>query len=213
MLGAKYKNIRIGLIDLKSHNLFSILQATKNIGYNVKVIRNYKEILKKNIIIIPGVGSFKHAMKRLKYLGFDDQLKQFVLNENKCLFGICLGMQLLFSSSEEFGYTKGLNLIEGKVKKFKKNSKFFKIPHIGWNSLNKINHGFIPEIVLKDKYYFTHSFYCSPKDKKVIHTNTSYFRKSFCSSVVKKNIIGTQFHPEKSGKSGLEIIKKLKNIL
>ena len=213
MLGTKYKNIRIGLIDLKSHNLFSILQATKNIGYNVKVIRNYKEILKKNIIIIPGVGSFKHAMKRLKYLGFDDQLKQFALNENKCLFGICLGMQLLFSSSEEFGYTKGLNLIEGKVKKFKKNSKHFKIPHIGWNSINKINHRFIPENVLKDKYYFTHSYYCSPKDKKVIHTNTSYFGKSFCSSMVKKNIIGTQFHPEKSGKSGLEIIKKLKNIL
>ena len=213
MSGTKLKNIRIGLIDLKSHNLFSILQATKNIGYNVKVIRNYKEILKKNIIIIPGVGSFKHAMKRLKYLGLDDQLKKFVLNENKCLFGICLGMQLLFSSSEEFGHTKGLNLIQGKVKKFKKNSKLFKIPHVGWNSVNKINHRFIPENVLKDKYYFTHSFYCSPNDKKVIHTNTSYFNKIFCSSIVKKNIIGTQFHPEKSGKSGLEIFKKLKNIL
>tara|TARA_X000000950_G_scaffold283388_1_gene384110 strand:+ start:416 stop:1057 length:642 start_codon:yes stop_codon:yes gene_type:complete len=213
MSDTKFKNIQIGLIDLKSHNLFSIMQATKNVGFNVTVIEHYKEILKKNIIIIPGVGSFKHAMKRLKYLGFDDQLKKFILNENKCLFGICLGMQLLFSSSEEFGNTKGLNFIEGNVRKFKKNSKFFKIPHVGWNSLKKINHRFIPEKVLKENYYFTHSFYCSPKDKEVIHTNTSYFGKSFCSSLVKKNIIGTQFHPEKSGKSGLEIIKKLKNIL
>ena len=213
MSGTKLKNIRIGLIDLKSHNLFSIMQATQNVGYNVKVIENYKEILKKDIIIIPGVGSFKHAMKRLRYLGFDDQLKKFTLNENKILFGICLGMQLLFSSSEEFGYTKGLSLIEGKVKKFKKNSQFFKIPHVGWNNLNKINHRFIPENILKDKYYFTHSFYCSPKDKKVIHTNTPYFGKNFCSSLVKRNIVGTQFHPEKSGKSGLEIIKKLKDFL
>ena len=213
MSDTKFKNIKIGLIDLKSHNLFSIMQATQNVGYNVKVIEHYKEIYKKNIIIIPGVGSFKHAMKRLKYLGFDDQLKKFILNKNKCLLGICLGMQLLFSSSEEFGYTKGLDLIGGKVKKFKKKSKFFKIPHVGWNNLIKINHKFIPEYVINDKYYFTHSFYCSPKDKKVIHTNTSYFGKSFCSSMVKKNIIGTQFHPEKSGKSGLEIIKKLKNIL
>ena len=213
MLGAKFKNIRIGLIDLKSHNLFSIMQATENVGYNVKVIEHYKDIPKKNIIIIPCVGSFNYAMKRLKHLGFDDQLKKFVLNENKCLFGICLGMQLLFSSSEEFGYTKGLNLIEGQVKKFRKKSKFFNIPHIGWNSVKKMNHRFIPQNVLKDKYYFTHSYYCSPKDKKVIHTNTSYFGKTFCSSLVKKNIIGTQFHPEKSGESGLEIIKKLKNIL
>ena len=165
MLGAKFKNIRIGLIDLKSHNLFSIMQATENVGYNVKVIEHYKDIPKKNIIIIPGVGSFNYAMKRLKHLGFDDQLKKFVLNENKCLFGICLGMQLLFSSSEEFGYTKGLNLIEGQVKKFRKKSKFFNIPHIGWNSVKKMNHRFIPQNVLKDKYYFTHSYYCSPKLK------------------------------------------------
>jgi glutamine amidotransferase len=212
MSDIKFKKIKIGLIDLKSHNLFSIMQATRNVGYNVKVIDNYKEIVKKDIIIIPGVGSFKHAMKRLRYLSFDYELKEYISNRNKCLFGICLGMQLLFSSSEEFGFTKGLNFIDGKVKKFK-NSKLFKVPHVGWNNINKLNHKFIPENVLKEKYYFTHSFYCSPNDKKVIHTNTSYSENLFCSSLVKKNIIGTQFHPEKSGKSGLEIIKKLRNVL
>ena len=213
MLDLKLKKIKIGLIDLKSHNLFSIMQATQNVGYNVKIINHYKEIKKKDIIIIPGVGSFKHAMKRIKFLNFDQELHTFILNQNKCLFGICLGMQLLFSSSEEFGFTKGLNLIDGKVKKFKKTSKYFKIPHVGWNSIERFNHKFIPENVLKDKYYFTHSFYCSPNDKKIVHTNTFYSGKYFCSSLVKKNIIGTQFHPEKSGKAGLEIIKNLKNIL
>ena len=212
MSDIKFKKIKIGLIDLKSHNLFSIMQATKNVGYDVKVIDNYKEIAKKDIIIIPGVGSFKYAMKRLKYLSFDYELKKYISNRNKCLFGICLGMQLLFSSSEEFGFTKGLNFVDGKVKKLQ-NSKFFKVPHVGWNNINILNNKFIPENVLRDKYYFTHSFYCSPKDKKVIHTNTSYSDKIFCSSLVKRNIIGTQFHPEKSGKSGLEIIKNLKNII
>lgn len=212
MSDIKFKKIKIGLIDLKSHNLFSIMQATKNVGYDVKVIDDYKEIAKKDIIIIPGVGSFKYAMKRLKYLSFDYELKKYISNRNKCLFGICLGMQLLFSSSEEFGFTKGLNFVDGKVKKLQ-NSKFFKVPHVGWNNINILNNKFIPENVLRDKYYFTHSFYCSPKDKKVIHTNTSYSDKIFCSSLVKKNIIGTQFHPEKSGKSGLEIIKNLKNII
>jgi imidazole glycerol-phosphate synthase subunit HisH len=212
MSDIKFKKIKIGLIDLKSHNLFSIMQATKNVGYDVKVIDDYKEIAKKDIIIIPGVGSFKYAMKRLKYLSFDYELKKYISNRNKCLFGICLGMQLLFSSSEEFGFTKGLNFVDGKVKKLQ-NSKFFKVPHVGWNNINILNNKFIPENVLRDKYYFTHSFYCSPKDKKVIHTNTSYSDKIFCSSLVKRNIIGTQFHPEKSGKSGLEIIKNLKNII
>ena len=212
MSDIKFKKIKIGLIDLKSHNLFSIMQATKNVGYDVKVIDDYKEIAKKDIIIIPGVGSFKYAMKRLKYLSFDYELKKYISNRNKCLFGICLGMQLLFSSSEEFGFTKGLNFVDGKVKKLQ-NSKFFKVPHVGWNNIHILNNKFIPENVLRDKYYFTHSFYCSPKDKKVIHTNTSYSDKIFCSSLVKRNIIGTQFHPEKSGKSGLEIIKNLKNII
>ncbi len=213
MSDTKFKKIKVGLIDLKSHNLFSIMQATKNVGYNVKIISNYKEIKKNDIIIIPGVGSFKHAMKRLRLLKFNYELKKYVENPNKCLFGICLGMQLLFSSSEEFGFTRGLNFIDGKVKKFKKNFKLLKVPHIGWNNLDIINHNFIPENISKKKYYFTHSYYCSPNDKNIIHTNTSYCGKIFCSSLVKKNIIGTQFHPEKSGKSGLDIIKNLKNII
>ncbi len=213
MSDTKYKSIKIGLIDLKSHNLFSILQATRNVGYNVKIIEHYKEILKKDVIIIPGVGSFKHAMNRFRNLGYDNTLKEYILNENKCLFGICLGMQLLFSSSEEFGFTKGLNFIEGEVKEFKKESKYLKVPHVGWNNIIKMNHKFIPKKYLKEKYYFTHSYYCVPNDKRDIHTITSYFGKKFCSSLVRRNIIGTQFHPEKSGKHGLEIIKNLKNIL
>ena len=213
MSGFSIKKIKIGIIDLKSHNLFSIFQAVQNIGYKVSVINNFRQINKNDIIILPGVGSFKHAMNYLKSLRIDQELKEFNLKKNKSIFGICLGMQLLFSSSEEFGYSKGLNFIEGKVKKFKKNYKKFKIPHVGWNNIKKINHNFIPKILLNEKYYFTHSFYCDPTNKKDIHTETYYAGKNFCSSIIKKQIIGTQFHPEKSGKSGLEIIKNLKNTI
>ena len=213
MSGTSFNRIKIGIIDLKSHNLFSIFQATKNIGYNVSAIQSYKEIIKKDIIIIPGVGSFKNAMKHLKSLNIDHELNEFVIGKNKCIFGICLGMQLLFSSSEEFGYSKGLKFVKVSVKKFKKNSKNFKIPHIGWNEIKKINHSFIPKKNLDQKYYFTHSFYCEPKNKEDVHTNTLYSGKLFCSSVVRNKIIGTQFHPEKSGYAGLEIIKNLKHFI
>ncbi len=213
MSDISYKKIKIGIIDLKSHNLFSIFQATKNVGYNVSTINGHKEISKKDIIILPGVGSFKHAMKHLKSFSIDQELSKFVIEKNKCIFGICLGMQLLFSSSEEFGHSKGLNFVKGSVKKFKKNSKNFKIPHIGWNNIKKINHNFIQKKNLNQKYYFTHSFYCEPKNKQDIHTKTFYAGKQFCSSVIHKKIIGTQFHPEKSGLAGLDIIKNLKNFI
>jgi len=152
-------------------------------------------------------------MKHLKDLGLDYELKNFILKKNKCLFGICLGMQLLFTSSEEFGFSRGLNLIKGTVKKIKAKSKNIKIPHIGWNSIKKINHNFIPNNLLDHKYYFTHSFYCEPKNKEEIHTKTYYGGNYFCSSIISKKVVGTQFHPEKSGNAGLEIIKNLKNII
>lgn len=213
MSDINFKKIKIGIIDLKSHNLFSIFQATKNIGYNVTTISNYKQIIKKDIIILPGVGSFKHAMKHLKDLGVDYELKNFVLKKNKCLFGICLGMQLLFSSSEEFGFSKGLNLIEGRVRKLKARSRNIKIPHVGWNNIKKKNHNFIPKNLLKHKYYFTHSFYCEPINKEEIHTETYYGGNFFCSSIFSNKVVGTQFHPEKSGMAGLKILKNLKKII
>ena len=209
MLG--FSKIKIGVINLKSHNLFSILQAMKNIGYKTKIVENYKEIIKTDMIILPGVGSFKYAMNYLNKTGLKDELLKHTIIKRKSLFGICLGMQLLFTKSEEFGKTKGLNLFQGKVKKINTNNK--KVPHIGWNNIKKKNRFFLPKKVLTKKFYFTHSFYCEPKNINDIHTETKYDNLIFCSSVIKKNIIGTQFHPEKSGEAGLTILKEIKNIL
>lgn len=209
MLG--FSKIKIGVINLKSHNLFSILQAMKNIGYKTKIVENYKEIIKTDMIILPGVGSFKYAMNYLNKTGLKDELLKHTIIKRKSLFGICLGMQLLFTKSEEFGKTKGLNLFQGKVKKINTNNK--KVPHIGWNNIKKKNRFFLPKKVFTKKFYFTHSFYCEPKNINDIHTETKYDNLIFCSSVIKENIIGTQFHPEKSGEAGLTILKEIKNIL
>ncbi len=201
-----FSKVKVGVIDLKSHNLFSILQAMKNIGYKTTVLNKANQFKDKDIIILPGVGSFKYAMNFLKNSGLSDSIKEHV-QKKKTLFGVCLGMQLLFSKSEEFGKTNGLNIFKGKVIKF--NDKNLKIPHIGWNNIDKKNGIFLPKNLFKNKYYFTHSFYCKPQDDNDIHAITNYGRLKFCSSVVKKNIVGTQFHPEKSGKAGLKILKQL----
>ena len=115
--------------------------------------------------------------------------------------------KLLFEKSEEFGVTRGLNLIEGEVKKFKETKKL-KVPHIGWNNLstdiNKKN--ILKETDIKNKYYFVHSYYCVPKNKKIISSFTQYQDINFCSSIIQNNVVATQFHPEKSGLAGLKIL-------
>ena len=157
MSDLKVNKIKVGIIDMKLHNLFSIYQACKNIGYKTTIIDNKLKNYSYDIIILPGVGSFKSAMNYLNTSGIKDRLLEYSNSRNKFLFGICLGMQLLFDKSEEFGDTKGLGLISGDVKKFKK-YKNVKIPHIGWNNLilgpNK-------NTFLK-KNCFDHNFYFIP---------------------------------------------------
>ena len=119
-------------------------------------------------------------------------------------------MQLLFSKSEEFGKTNGLNIFKGKVIKF--NDKNLKIPHIGWNKIDKKNGIFLTKNLFKNKFYFTHSFYCKPASKEFMIGETNYSNFKFCSIVKKDNIIGMQFHPEKSGSRGLEILNNLRKI-
>ena len=187
------------------------MQACKNIGYKSSVIDPKERILKYDIIIIPGVGSFKFAMKYLKLKNLENKIKNFVTKKDKLLFGICLGMQLLFDESEEFGKTKGLGLLKGKVKRI--NYKNLKVPHIGWNYLIKKKNLFLPKDIFNKQFYFTHSFYCDPVVSSEINTLTKYGQFNFCSSIKKKNIIGTQFHPEKSGKTGLKILKKISDLI
>ena len=202
--------IKIGIIDLKLNNIYSIYQACKNIGYKTEVINHNKKSFKSyDIIILPGVGSYKKAMNFIKINGIDDKIFQFSLNQNKLIFGICLGMQLLLKNSEEFGTTKGLNLVDGEVKLLNK-KKCKIIPHIGWSKIKITNKNkVLDKDIGNNPYYFVHSYYCNLKNKKQIIANTKYNDFEFCCALNYNNIIGMQFHPEKSGISGLKIIKNM----
>ena len=207
MSESKISKVKLGIIDLNVNNIFSIYEACKSQGYNTKIIDKKLKNYSFDIVIMPGVGSFNTAMKFIKKNNIDEKIDNYLNKKNKLFFGICLGMQLLFEKSEEFGVTRGLNLIEGEVKKFKETKKL-KVPHIGWNNLSTdINKKNILKVTdKKNKYYFVHSYYCVPKNKKIISSLTQYQDINFCSSITQNNIVATQFHPEKSGTAGLKIL-------
>lgn len=204
----------IGIIDYDMGNLFSVIQACRSVGLEVQVIKNSTELNKFDALILPGVGSFKKAMENINKLGL---LEEIILFSNaKPIMGICLGFQLLFNSSTEFGLTEGLGIIDGEIEKFDKN-KVFRIPHMGWNNLSYVKHGNNPlENIENNEVYFVHSYFAKVKDKDIILSKTKYGDYEFCSAIQYQNVFGTQFHPEKSGKIGLDIYKnwaKTNNLL
>jgi glutamine amidotransferase len=203
--------MRIALIDYDLGNVRSILSAFKNQGANIFLTNDKNKILESDGVILPGVGAFKYGMDSLKKYDLVDTINEYI-QTGKPFMGICLGMQMLFDESEEFGNTLGLGLIPGRVIKFpKKDVNSEKLPHISWNELNSKDKkwfGTILEDVNKGTdMYFVHSFVVQPEDENSILSSTNYLGYSFCSSVKKDNIYGCQFHPEKSGKAGLKIIK------
>ena len=196
--------MKVGLINPGSGNLKSISNALNHIDIDTQIITKAKEVKNFNTIIIPGVGSFNSAMDNLKKMKIIDSLKEHITSKKK-LIGICLGMQLLFEKSYEFGEHQGLEVIEGRVLPF--NKKNIRVPHVGWNNV----FGNINEFTeFEGDYYFVHSFYCQPKNKMDILFQTNYGQK-FCSAVKKDNIYGLQFHPEKSQKLGLKLLEKIIN--
>lgn len=202
------KNIVI--VDYGLGNLFSIDQACRHLGYSTKLSSDPNTILGASNLILPGVGSFEIAMKQLNHYNLIETINKFV-KSGKPIMGVCLGMQLLFDKSSEFGEHNGLGFIKGNVVKFPEYVKDCKIriPHIGWNKIykNKFNWENTPlENTKNDSLmYFVHSYYVQPELEENILTKTNYSEFEFCSSVRKENIFGFQFHPEKSGKDGLII--------
>ena len=201
---------KIVIVDYGLGNLYSIEQACSQLGYSTIFSSNSKDILGASNLILPGVGSFEVAMKQLNDFNLIETLKKFV-KTGKPLMGVCLGMQLLFDESDEFGNHHGLGIIKGKIVKFPeivKNQKI-RIPHIGWNKIFKSemewNNTPLKNTNNESLMYFVHSYYAVPESNTNILTLSSYSGFEFCSSVKKDNVFGFQFHPEKSGKEGLII--------
>ena len=198
-------NPKIVIIDYGMGNLRNVQRGFERIGIEAKLTRNQREIESASAIVLPGVGAFKDCMKNLEKYGLIEPLLRSI-EEGKPYLGICLGLQILFSESEEFGSHKGLGLIKGRVVKFKPDPEH-KVPHMGWNTVEiEREVPILQGIGNGDFFYFVHSYYVAPEEAQWISTLT-YYGKPFVSSISKGNISGTQFHPEKSQQKGLRILE------
>ena len=204
-------NADVDIINYGMGNLRSVENAVLKLNFKPKIILNPDELNSSRRIILPGVGSFKSAMSLLIEGGWISNLKKNVLENKKPLFGICLGMQLLGTDSEEHGHSEGLNFIPGKIKSLKNLGCKDKLPQIGWNTVNfKKDHKYIKDIPNLSDFYFVNSFVFSPLNQDDLISSTNY-GIDFCSIISNKNIFGTQFHPEKSSKIGLKILENFLN--
>ncbi len=196
----------IAIIDYGVGNLFSLTSSFKKIGAEVVVTNDIEIIKKADKLVLPGVGAFGDAAEKLKKSGLDKVIIEEA-NKGKQLLGICLGMQLLFDKSLEYGEHKGLRLISGEVIPMENNiPKSLKIPHIGWNALKFHNPSPLFKYINEgDCVYFVHSFYAENCDSSLIAS--SEYGRQITAAVQKDNIFGCQFHPEKSGNVGLNILK------
>ncbi len=197
----------IGIVDYNMGNLASVINAFTKMGVDATLESDPSKLPQYDKLILPGVGAFGDAMEHLQSNGMDLAVKAFVAS-GKPLLGICLGMQLLFESSEEFGSSQGLGLIEGKVVAFDE-SKFdhsLKVPHMGWNEMFKQTNTPLFDGLDDDFYlYFVHSYHAICEDKYAI--GKTHYGYEFVSAVQKENIYGIQPHPEKSHENGLKIIE------
>ncbi|NQY24085.1 MAG: imidazole glycerol phosphate synthase subunit HisH [Campylobacteraceae bacterium] len=200
----------IGIIDYNMGNLASVYNACSLLDTKASIVKNPDDLKNFDRIILPGVGAFGDAMLHLKQTGMKDAILDFS-KLGKPMIGICLGMQLLFESSEEFGSHEGLGLIDGKILKFDKSKmkEDFKVPHMGWNKITNTKSVLFDG--LEDPYlYFVHSFHVHTKEENVIGSTT--YGYEFASAVNKNNIYGFQPHPEKSHDNGLKILKNFLKI-
>lgn len=198
----------IGIIDYGSGNVQAIATIYKNLNINYQLIKKPEDLKKANKLILPGVGSFDATMEQLFVSGLKEELNKLVLQEKIPILGICVGLQVMGTGSEE-GKLPGLGWIPGKVKKFDKSKIEIKpkLPHMGWNVINDVRkHPLFKDIDSDFGFYFIHSFYFECENHENI-LSTSYYGGEFTSSIYDNHIIGTQFHPEKSHGNGVLLLK------
>ena len=204
---------KITIIDYGCGNILNLARAIKFIGYEVDITHDKNKIINSSYVILPGVGAFGDAMKKLEKYNLNNIILKYV-ESNKPLLGICLGMQILLTVSYEFGVHKGLGLIEGKVIKISnKKNKEIKIPHMGWNEIYPNNNKkewknkILKNSSIGKSFYFVHSFVCITKDYDSTIAVCNYSDISIPAVIATGNVFGCQFHPEKSGDNGLAVLK------
>ena len=195
----------IAIIDYDAGNLRSVEKALVSLGASPVVTRDAQEILEADHVILPGVGAFGDAMEKLRSYGLETVIKEVAANGTP-LLGICLGLQLLFESSEESPGVKGLGILKGKILRLP-DQEGYKIPHMGWNSLHYDHPGKLFRGIPEDSYvYFVHSYYLSAQDPGIVTASAEY-TAHIHASVEQGNVFACQFHPEKSSDTGLAILK------
>ena len=208
--------MNVTIVDYNSGNISSVINSFTEVAegtVNLEVTSDLKKIKSSDKVVLPGQGSFKSCIDALNSInGLTDTLSEFVMIDKKPLFGICVGLQMFANVGYEETETKGLGWIPGKVSKIDNKNGKYKLPHIGWNQINIVKDSKIFNDVENNSHmYFVHSYEFIPEDKNIITATTDYSTNVVC-SVEKENIFGTQFHPEKSDKLGLKIIKNFISI-
>ena len=197
---------KIGLIDYGMGNIHSVIKAIENLDEEVLIVNTISQFKECKAIVIPGQGAFDPAIENLEKTGLIEKLKDWIIEGNSFL-GICLGLQLLFQSSDE-GINKGLGIIEGTIRKIPLENNQ-RIPHIGWcNLLPSKESKLINNNELDNWFYFDHSYYAAPEDNKIISANVRYGSISLTAMIEKNNLTACQFHPEKSGKKGEILLRR-----
>ncbi len=197
------------LIDYGMGNLRSVSKALEKVGFSVKVSSDPEEVKRAEVLVLPGVGAFRDAMENLKKLGLLKEILRHI-EKGKPYMGICLGLQLLFERSYEFGETEGFGVLEGEVVLLPPKVK---VPHIGWNQLWKQKPSDLLNGIKEGEYfYFVHSYHVVPKRQDIVLTTTDY-GIDFVSSIEYENIFAVQFHPEKSQKAGLRLLENFRRRL
>ena len=208
--------MKLTIVDYNSGNISSVINSFREVAQNkvnIEVTSDLNKIKSSDKVVLPGQGSFKSCVDALNSInGLVDSLNEFAISNKKPLLGICVGLQMFADIGHEETETKGLGWISGKVSKIDSQNGKYKLPHIGWNEINIVKDSKIFKgIKNKSHMYFVHSYEFIPNDKTVISATTDYSTKIICSAE-EENLFGTQFHPEKSDKLGLQIIKNFINL-
>jgi len=200
----------ISVVDYGVGNLHSVAKALEKVGAKTRVTSDWKDVEKSDGVVLPGVGAFKDSMDAMHRSDLAKAIKGFIAS-GKPFLGVCVGLQMLFSESEEFGLSKGLDVFPGRVVKFGEGQK---VPHMGWNQIQikKDGNPLLKGLKNGDYLYFVHSYYVVPKDKAIVAAESNYGADFTC-MVWDKNVFGTQFHPEKSQTVGLKIYENFKNLV